>query len=374
MRVCAACIEDRALQEVVEDNLTECECDYCGRRKDNPIACDLDVVIDYMRGFIEEEYCEPVEEVRDLDAWALFAEIGFDVSNDQLRNDLIDAFQDHPWCRNHYFSLAFGDAHIYGWEDFCNSVKHRRRYTFWSERNEDDGGYGDGVPAPADMLSRLDEIVRKYRETAEVGTRFWRVQVLDADEAPLPHRFTSPPLDNATVPNRMSPAGISMFYGAVDIDTAYEEVVALDNLDSKAVWGIQFESVAPFNLLDLTCLPDPPSYFSERGYESHDLVRFLKFFRHDLAAPIERDGREHIDYVPTQVFTEYVRYEMKAFSGEPFHGIVYPSSKTGRPCYVIFADQEQCLDEQGYGAKPQLLRAVPDSLRKCEGKPVCVTP
>jgi hypothetical protein len=55
---------------------------------------------------------------------------------------------------------------------------------------------------------------------------------------------------------------------------------------------------------------------------------FLHEFTDDLTKPIAKDGREHIEYVPPQVVTEYVRYRLQQHVGRPVHGILYRSKVT----------------------------------------------
>lgn len=376
MGVCAHCICDFGLKEQVLESLTEYECEYCGQMANDPIACNLGEITKYMMDVIDQEYCDPADELpyesaeggyqgQYFDAYELFEEIGFTVENDRLLHDLVRPFIDQHWCRRHYFSTTPGDRHRWGWEKFCSVVKTQRRYTFWADHGDDRSEYDDEALHPAEMLPRLAEIMGEYQCTVEPGARFWRVRVLDEDSCPISDKFTSPPTKCARISNRMSPAGVSMFYGAAELLTAYEEVVDPNGLSGKKVWGVQFENIVPLTFLDLTALPDPPSYFSPRGYRSQDEIRFLQFFRREISKPITRDNIEHIEYVPTQVLTEYVRYEMKNVFGGPFHGIIYPSSKTEELTYVIFADQRQCLATESIGMAGPLLNIVWGSLREC---------
>ena len=61
---------------------------------------------------------------------------------------------------------------------------------------------------------------------------------------------------------------------------------------------------------------------------------------------ISKDGFEHIEYVPPQVFTEYVRHLLKSPGGASIDGISYPSSRhAGGTSCVLFIKNEQCCDE-----------------------------
>jgi hypothetical protein len=52
-----------------------------------------------------------------------------------------------------------------------------------------------------------------------------------------------------------------------------------------------------------SCRPFP-SLFDEQRRHLRAGLSFLHDFAADLAKPIEKDGREHIEYVPTQIVTE----------------------------------------------------------------------
>jgi hypothetical protein len=66
----------------------------------------------------------------------------------------------------------------------------------------------------------------------------------------------------------------------------------------------------------------------------------------DLSKPISKNGREHIEYVPTQVVTEYFRYTYEDLTGGSLDGIIYPSSKLSKKnACVLFYDHQQSLDE-----------------------------
>lgn len=371
MYVCASCIEEPTLRKVVEDNLTEYECDHCKREGEIPIACDLDVVITYMRGVIEELYsCDQDEYLYDtFDEYELFECIQLSVAKDELRDGLASAFKSNIWHLREEYSLSWGALQMGGWDHFCRTVKHRRRYTFAADKTPSDSDISEAGlwTVPADMLSTISEVIQDNVKAIAQGTRFWRVQVLDDEkELIIPHRFTPPPEQKARLSNRMSPAGVPMFYGASDLETARAEVVEPGSLDGKLIYGIQFETATCLNMLNLLPLRSTPSIFSLSGVEGTSRVAFLGYFRDELTKPIQRDEREHIEYVPTQVFTEYVRYQMTTRSGRPIHGIVYPSSKTGKPSCVIFAEQHQCLDNYDEESNAQLLRVVPETLTRCD--------
>jgi hypothetical protein len=252
-------------------------------------------------------------------------------------------------------------------------VTHCRRYTFWSA-TEDFFPETDPPDVPANET--LDEIqtVISYVELVRelpTGTRFWRARShKNGEELKLPEEFTSPPLECATEPNRMSPAGIPMFYGADDFDTAVREITPRKIPRGQQASAVQFMCLRPLQILDLD-IPDwdgmalKRSYFACDGRKWRHCLRFLRQFSRELSTPFiygneflqEFAGKHnpHIDYVPTQVFTEYVRYHMRSFDGRPVDGIRYRSSLNHQDhgsriypsCYVLFFDQDDCLPGKG---------------------------
>ena len=59
-------------------------------------------------------------------------------------------------------------------------------------------------------------------------------------------------------------------------------------------------------------------------------------FISDFTKAIQRSGYEHIDYVPTQIVTEYFRHVFKIGDQINIDGIIYPSSKNeGKKAIVI---------------------------------------
>jgi RES domain-containing protein len=138
---------------------------------------------------------------------------------------------------------------------------------------------------------------------------------------------------------RMSPAGISMFYGATDRTTAIAE--AGSHTFYRYVVTGEFNPTRQIRLVDLTNLPSPPSIFDASNRMECFALGFLQKFVHDLTLPVELDDREHIDYVPTQVFTEYLRY---AFSAE-VDGLMFPSTQGPGNNVAIFVGPDACVDQ-----------------------------
>ena len=106
-----------------------------------------------------------------------------------------------------------------------------------------------------------------------------------------------------------------------------------------------FEPSRPLRLINLTGQLDLPSLFDESARHLREKVLLLREFAEAIAEPIQKDGKEHIEYVPTQIVTEYFRHVFKAGGPTPIDGIMYRSSQSpGGVCYVLFVGNEHCID------------------------------
>ena len=111
-------------------------------------------------------------------------------------------------------------------------------------------------------------------------------------------------------------------------------------------------------------MPPTPSFWFTPLYE-RDQLRFLRSFTESVTEPVVHDGREHIDYVPTQILTEYLRHEYGTYNGQRLDGIMYPSAQhnTGKNI-VLFTNQDDLTpeNEQQYTNNTPLLRLQEKSI------------
>ena len=159
--------------------------------------------------------------------------------------------------------------------------------------------------------------------------------------------------------NRMSPAGIPMFYGAVDADTAITEVTCASD-DTHVTW-YQFELTSALRVVDLTRLPPEPSMFDPELGSMRRQIRFLNMFVQQLSDRVEPD-HEQIDYVPTQIVTEYLLHVHDG--GERVRGLIYESSLADGACVALDVPNAHCIDPNTPTAfNSPHLQLVADSIR-----------
>jgi len=172
-------------------------------------------------------------------------------------------------------------------------------------------------------------------ETMAPDTPLYRVRLTDSNSS----LYTSfeelgpPPRENPGA-GRMNPIGISYFYLSYEQETALAETV--NRPPCMASIG-KFCSKGELFYLDLTELPPTPSIFDRSRSEEREGLLFLKGFVDAISKPTEKNGQEHIDYLPSQVVSEYFAQVYRDPEGRQIAGIAYPSAvRPGGKNLVIF--------------------------------------
>jgi len=361
--VCAECFADDDLRAFVESNASRTQCDFCEATSEYPIAAHLLDVVQHMNQCLDRYYSTAENELpfesaeggyqgQWWDTWD-FVEgvLGLEFPKDtgDLEQAIRDSLGQRAWCERDPFGLD-EEAHLWlSWEQFCEVVKFERRFFFAQQGSSSISGPLN----PRATLAALAEVFAELGLIADLpaGTEIWRARVQrggatlqgPADLGPPPREFARQ--------SRMSPAGVVMFYAGEDEETALRETAngAGDFVMAK------FRTLQATRVLDLAAIPRPPSIFNLDVEVSARLRhRFLSRFADEIAQPVERDDRVHIDYVPTQVVTEFVRSSVGSGDGQPVMGIRYASSRSpGRSALVLFADRRHVV-----GVEPELARIL----------------
>jgi hypothetical protein len=122
-------------------------------------------------------------------------------------------------------------------------------------------------------------------------------------------------------------------------------LVEKHNPSGEVITSSKWKSLRSLRFLDLTNIPNLPSIFDPERRAERPNIMFLWSFKEDLVKPPHGDKFEHVDYVPTQVFTEYIRYLYSDTRGNHFDGILYPSRKLpDHTNCVIFCDRRGCAE------------------------------
>ncbi|MDP1843251.1 MAG: HEPN-associated N-terminal domain-containing protein [Sediminibacterium sp.] len=350
--VCSHHIDDYAIKDFILKYSDIGRCSYCKNKRKVALVKDVVNFINNGLGVFYEDpansmgydsseggYLGTVFEIEEL-----IDEVGLDINNYQLQEDITNSFDNTPWCEIDPYGDRESEYLKYNWDYFKDIVKHKARYLF-SQTDEFKKDYLRGNPFEIlhDVGRRVDRL--NLFTWVNKGSLLYRCRQHKTDnEIKGAKDMGSPPLKFATLANRMSPAGISMFYCAFDKNIA--SVETLEKTDkSKPFYTLgTFKTKEKLFLLDLSIPLKVPSMFDEKNKANYFSIIFLKNFINDLTKEIKRDGYEHIDYIPTQVVTEYFRYTFCNLTNSKIDGIIYPSSKDkSKASCVLFLDNEESL-------------------------------
>lgn len=368
--VCSNCVGNYALKKYIEENGTEITCDYC--EGENICVEAEDILSEIFEG-INFEYDEAIEcmgreegEYIGANTWDTY-DLLYDLQveldlKDVFFTDVLRIIKDTTWCERDPYQLRQSRERVSMWNAFSHLVKNKTRYVFFRMPEKDIFGDDESY----NILDYIGDEILKLGliKNIPAGTNFYRGRMHDKHTR-LKHdsELGSPPLDKAKS-NRMSAEGISIFYGADDERTALSEI-----FDSRFKYAttVAFKNTDDINIIDLTKITNIslPSLFDPERRELRESLLFFKKLNENLTRPIE--SLESIEYIPAQIFAEYIRF-IFSDNYQEIHGIAYHSSKvTSGKCYALFYDQNQCsernLTGDIWGTTQQMMKMDNDTLR-----------
>ena len=99
-------------------------------------------------------------------------------------------------------------------------------------------------------------------------------------------------------------------------------------------------------VIDFVDLPKTPSVFEPEKYDAKQNLSFLSSFVEELTLPVSKDGREHVEYVPTQIISEYFRFRFKTKDDQPILGLRYRSVKNPEGINIaVFDSNNESLEK-----------------------------
>ncbi len=350
--VCPGCVTDDHLARALANALEDEACSYCGSQQ----AAGISVLLECLEETISHYYVDPAEEllydgreggyqgavsdgqeiVENLDDWT---------ECDKLREDAAQAFAASEWCKRGYYGLDRYEGLKFGWDGFVEQVKHRTRYLFLQEFGRGDEHHPNYI-SPGNMLDAIGALFRDHNLFRSIpsGTELVRARVVEVGERPsTAEELGTVCREKAKLPNRMSPAGIPVFYAGLDEETAVLETYEPSRTEPCEIALAHFRNERALCVLDLTRMPELPSQFDPENRDKRMPLVFLHSFERDLTRPVARDDGAHTEYVPTQVVTEYVRHRLTTPDGMRVDGILYRSSRDrNRIAVVLFAEDKHC--------------------------------
>ncbi|PZR20758.1 MAG: RES domain-containing protein [Flavobacterium psychrophilum] len=350
-KVCVRHFEDKAINNFIRRNYQPGYCDYCNKEV-NVVALE-EVLVFMMEGI--GNYYEDAANFMGYDSREggyigdtytadelIQEQIELVTDPFELTEDIVAAIEEIAWAEPDRYYDSERDELMYHWSYFKDIIKHKARYLFTS--------YGAKDSQENDafrILSEVGRISKGFNLVHKInkGQKIYRCR-----QHHLSRKFTdakdlvAPPSDYAIYPNRFSPSGISMLYAAFDKETAIRETISRENKKANRITVSEFIIDKDIYIIDFNKLPLLPSIFQHKSVKSYYLIAFLYDLVRDFTKDITKDGKEHTEYVPTQVVTEFFRYTFNRNRKNKIEGIIYPSSKNKpNSSAVLFWDNEECL-------------------------------
>ncbi len=348
--LCAGCIGEAYLRELVGKENDEHECDYCG---DIAPAISLEELAALIATAFERHFSRTAKEpdslqyamIKDKElnySWerdgeqTVYAIMGAADIPEEAASDIQEILADE---HGDFDAAAMGeecefDADAYyeeimpgdeewqeGWRLFERTIKTEAR--FFSRT---------AAAQLSELFDSIDEMRTRDGRSLIVDagpdteySQLYRARPFQNDrklEKALirPDKELGAPPSQIANSGRMNARGIAVFYGSTSVNTALAEV--RPPVGSQVAVA-RFDIIRPLKLLDLNALGDVHETGSifDPGY-AYRLGRmmFMQKLSSRMARPVMPDDQES-EYLPTQAIADYLATEGKV----PLDGIIFPS-------------------------------------------------
>ena len=349
---CPDCVEDDYLKDIIRLNVAKCECDYCGRRTRSYSAAPILALMEPISSTVNYYFSEPSQAgmPTDEDGYIfdptdtrdVLKSISLDC-HEQLFEDIAEAFTNNVWIEasgGHWLSLQPNQDYLNSWKHFEQIVKHEMRYFFQESSAIGPDDIEPGRFNPLNLLPAIGTFVEEqgWIKTLSAGDTLFRARERFVDDTWEPdHEKMGAPPSTLARAGRMNPAGISYLYLAFDEQTALAEVLSGPPCSAAIV---RFEILQDLNVLDLSNLTKLPSIFDDSQRWKRERLLFLKQFVEEISKPVKKNGQEHVEYVPSQVVSEYFAHVFLAGGEQSLDGMIYPSAiRPGGKNLVLFPNK-----------------------------------
>lgn len=370
--ICSNCIQQEYFRDYIRQNGKISRCSYCYSRKK---TIDFDSLIEDILegiefiyddpanglGYVEGEYVKGNGDIVDT----------YDLLMDELEfggspafQDIIDSLPMQLWCKKDFYGLDSAEERIYTWEQFVNQVKYKTRYFFIQDKSD----INKHLPfnKPYEILYEFATAISRFGMIEELksGDFIYRARLDNKKKYKTPKELGTPKPENCLKPNRMSPAGIPMFYGSKDKVTCIVELRSEKGHYTIGKWTptkklriLNLTKDFGFNThSNLYYYKDFPSIFDKDNRDFIFDYQFILKFASDLSSKVD-DNIANINYVPTQIVAEFLR-KVALFDDKSLDGICFYSSINGGKNYALFIEQEECYKSKGLSAFEQKIELL----------------
>lgn len=343
--LCFSCTQDEHLQGIIRDKGSPIPCCVCGLSVNN--AVNPGQIAEILAPVIRQNF-EIAVSLNGRDYGDSLIDLVVTVVGryldcmEEVENALLA--MDEPIARtggNPFFSLNESyvqrrvdyRAMIYKWKAVEQELKHQQR--FFSQTAQ---GYFKR------LFARIDEFRDGWSQPVVIvyppGTEFFRARAL-ANPAALDRICQSaamelgPPPEGLATAGRMNASGVSVFYGAFDIETCFAEM--RPSLASHVLIG-SFRTTQTLRVLDFSVLAQAgpekqPSFFDPELAQKREADEVLRIIHGLISRPVQ-PGAESSEYIITQSIAEYLAYAQSP----PLDGVIFDSvQRAGGKNIVLFS-------------------------------------
>lgn len=363
--VCSKHYKDKYLKDFIDNDATMGVCSYCGRhtyvRDMQKFAQDVTWKIHLHYNSADDEglflansfYDDDKEVIRGFkrvgpyilpndaehfeSALEMMEELDLISDNQELNDDIEGMFTTQLWVKKDFNIPEENIKLTDEWLRFAKEVTEERRFTFLAKPEFANLAVGKST-GYGDILSKLSRIINEQNlcVTLPKGTQIFRSRTVEDINFKYDFNDLTSAPSKFSFPNRMSPAGIGIFYGSFDENVAKNECIGGK---SHFVVG-KFETTKDLLIIDLTKIKEPSFWMS--GWQEN---LFLHRFHREITKPLNEDDCNKLKYIPTQIFTEFLRYMFKTDGGATVDGLIYGSAKIhDEKNVVLFCNNAQSKD------------------------------
>jgi hypothetical protein len=344
-RICGKCVGDDYLRTKIRDEGEKAPCASCERERSTISVEELGELVHqvfkkYARR-AEPRPFEPagktpkelIEEILECEPDLTQALLDYLWDSHHLPADNPESDWYDEYCEDFELEARPSSSHAEAWNEFVHEAKYRGRFF-----NDQAWQYLDDLLTPllrGDLHDGFPPIVTIGAEDSPIRTIYrGRAAPTVADLKTIyanPARELAPPPAESRMANRLNAAGVSVFYGSLDIETCVAEV--RPSVGGGVVVG-KFKFLSPVRLLDFRMVDNSAARLSRFDPEFSDKVGYGRLVRrlHNIIRAPVLPNSEAIDYVPTQMIAEYL-------ASNGIDGMLYVSSLLNR---------EDPDDEDGY--------------------------
>ena len=342
-KVCGDCFEDDGIKLYIKKHSDGKKCDFCNNRKVKSLTFSM--LMDFISNRISERYTDPLNAGVPYERGFIFEgqsiedlleELQLGINSNTVWERITRYLGNDNWIRNDWNMSddpRENDELYLNWEHFCKFVKTKKRFFF-------NKAYSARILSILEGLVKNNQLIKKL----ESGTVFYRARAFKKNESILEYSIKTlgppTPKDIMNKSSRMSPAGIPLLYCSKEKKTACLEIFDPNKKGYYILMG-KFKLKKSIHIVDFTQIENinVPSYFDESiSLKKRDNLIFLKNFPEEMSKPIKKDGREHTEYVPTQIITEFLK-DVK-FQNHRIMGIGYRSAIGIGTSYALFFRRE----------------------------------